>query len=168
MPCADSRPASEARAEFARRAPVMNREAVVALLARWRVWYHAGLCPGPQRVISWWGPMILDRNVAACCRERPEAVVDPTEAEFTDRAVLRLPSMLRNAVVEEWIREGTQHQKTQALRICRTTFYNRLERAYVEIAHDLSPSVDRCGIRKEWEVRSGQTVHSNEAENCAD
>jgi len=112
--------------------------------------------------------MILDRNVAASSRDQHEAVVDPTEAEFTDRAVRRLPPILRAAVFEEWICEGTLTQKCKALKVCKATFYNRLERAYLEIEHDLAPRVDRCRIRQEWETSSGQTVHRSKAENCAD
>lgn len=103
---------------------------VEARLNRWSIWFHSGSRPGPRKVISWWGPMVLDRNVA---QHRTSVIVDPTEAQETDRAVHALAAELRAAVIEVYTRGGTMEQKARALRCCRDTVYVRLQRANVKL-----------------------------------
>jgi DNA-directed RNA polymerase specialized sigma24 family protein len=112
---------------------MIRRADIEQRLECWRAWYHAGQRPGPPRVISWWGPMILDRNVAQSWRERTEAVADPTEAQLTDWAVRQLRPTLRNAVTEIYIKGGTMEQKARAQHCDRTTLYHRIERAHREL-----------------------------------
>lgn len=104
---------------------------VESRLHRWSFWVSAS-SSGPRRVISWWGPMILDRNVAQRGR-RPPAHVDPTEAEETELAVRALSGELRDAIVEHWLKGGTMEQKALKLRCTRVTMYARIERANAKL-----------------------------------
>ena len=104
-------------------------------LERWSVWYHMGPRPGPQAVISSWGLLILNPNVAQ--RTNPEfraMLADPTEAVETDEAVRALAEPLRKTVVEIYINTGTIDQKARALHCCRMTIDRRLGRAIQELA----------------------------------
>ena len=100
---------------------------VEARLNRWRVWYHLGRRPGPERVISSWGPCILDRNVGQ--HGKASAKVDPGESLETDRAVDALVFELRAAVHEVYLKGGTMEQHARALGCHRDTVYDRLARA---------------------------------------
>ena len=110
----------------------MNHSYVEGRLLRWSYWFHAGRRPGPERVISWWGPLVLNGNVEQIGK-LPQVRVDPTEAEETDAAVRKLPQQLRSVVEEHWIRRGTVLQKCRALHVSRAIFYSRLDRAYNEL-----------------------------------
>lgn len=104
---------------------------VEARLNRWCLWYLAGARPGPERVRSWWGPMVLDRNVKRELRAEPK--VDPTEAIETDKAVDALVFELRAAVHEVYLRGGTMDQHARSLGCTRVTVYARLSRANVKL-----------------------------------
>lgn len=102
---------------------------VESRLHRWRVWLNTGSNPTPKRVISWWGPSVLDRNVEQTGQPH-EVTVDVDEAVETDRTVRILPTDLREAVFEVWTKGGTMAQKAKALHITRDGLYKRLDRAY--------------------------------------
>jgi DNA-directed RNA polymerase specialized sigma24 family protein len=101
-------------------------------LRRWAIWFHAGERPGPKRVISFWGPMILNRNVEQTNRPRTVSV-DPTEAELTNRCVYALPRELLDVVLEVYTKGGTVEQKARALGCCRKTVYDRLDRVNIKL-----------------------------------
>ena len=97
-------------------------------------WMRSNAWPGPKRVRSWWGPMVLDRNVKRTADPDRPAVVNDSEAEETLRCIMAIEdSDLRSAVIEAYFEGGTVDQKVNALGCCRKTYYNRLERAYTEI-----------------------------------
>lgn len=102
-------------------------------LNRWAAWYHAGERPGPCRIESWWGPMILNRSVAQTGRVPVRVSFDPVEAELTDRCVRALPGELRLVVFEVYTRGGTMEQKARTLGCCRDTVYERVSRANVKL-----------------------------------
>jgi DNA-directed RNA polymerase specialized sigma24 family protein len=104
---------------------------VESRLNRWSIWYLSGRRPGPDRVASWWGPMVLDRNVKSELRAQPK--VDPTETMETDRAVDALVFELRAAVHEVYLKGGTMEQKARALHCCRMTLHRRIERANITL-----------------------------------
>lgn len=90
----------------------------------------------PQYVKSWWGPMILDRNVEriAIVREPGPEGVDEREAIETGTCVIALEEDLRDALIEVHVNRGTWQQQCQALGgIDRTTLWRRKERAYAEL-----------------------------------
>lgn len=102
-------------------------------LGRWSYWVTTSLTRGgPRRVTSWWGPMVLDRNVEQIGRRRTLRI-DPTEAEETELAVRALPCELRDAVIQAWTKGGTNDQKAKACGCCRETFWRRLQRANVKL-----------------------------------
>lgn len=113
-------------------------------LNRWRVWYLSDRRPGPDRVISSWGPLILNRNVADPTRERP-VKVDPTETMETDKAIDALVYELRAAVHEVYLQGGTMEQKARALGCHRDTVYERLNRANHKLLgyfNDIAAGID--------------------------
>lgn len=97
-------------------------------------WARSGGFPGPQRVRSWWGPMVLDRNVKRTADPERQIPVDATEAEQTYYCVLALgdPNLI-DVVIEAYFKGGTVDQKCRALHCCKQTYYNRLERAQTEL-----------------------------------
>ena len=101
-------------------------------LTRWAAWYHAGAKPGPRAVRSWWGPMVLDRNVEQTDRRRTVSI-DPSEAELTNRCVFALPRDLLAVVIEVYTKGGTMEQKARALGCCRDTVYVRINRAQIKL-----------------------------------
>lgn len=106
---------------------------VEARLNRWRAWYLAGRRPGPERVISSWGPLILDRNVGGGDAAVKPVKVDPTEAIQTDKAVDALAYDLRCAVHEVYLKGGTVEQKARSLGCHRDTVYDRISRANTKL-----------------------------------
>lgn len=103
-------------------------------LVRCSQWTRSGSFPGPKRVRSWWGPMVLDRNVKRTADPERPLPVDINEAEETYLCVLVLGDQkLKDAVMEAYFHGGTVEQKCAALQCCKQTFYNRLERAYAEL-----------------------------------
>ncbi len=104
---------------------------VEARLGRWVRWYHWGARPGPKPVTSWYGPMIIDRNVEQLGRRSTSCEVDIDEAEETNTAVNHLPHELRDTIHETYLRGGTVKQKCRALGLKRReSYYARLTRAY--------------------------------------
>ena len=102
---------------------------VMGRLDRWSVWYKSGADPKPSRVISSWGPLIMNRNVQQIgLPKRPH--VDQSEAIETDKAVDALIWDLRNAVHVTYIGRGTMEQKAKDLGIERRALYYRLDHAY--------------------------------------
>lgn len=105
---------------------------VESRLQRWAAWNRETVKFGPQRVRSWWGPMVLDRNVGR--QGVPNAVkYDPTECQQTDQAVYALEHKLREVIVEHWLRGGTVEQSMKRLNCGKQTYYNRLARANHEL-----------------------------------
>jgi hypothetical protein len=99
---------------------------------------HVGVWQcGPKPVRSWYGPMILDRNVAQKWQdERDKAPCDPVEAMETDKAIRRLPPELCAVITLEHAVRGTrqrpitQEMKAKMLEISRTTYWRRCNDAY--------------------------------------
>ena len=125
---------------------------VDARLSRWAAWYHSGTKPGPKRISSWWGPMILNRSVAQGNGGVARISFDPTECEETDRAVRHLGAELHAVIVEYWLKGGTVEQKCRALHCCKQTLYNRIERAKAELLghmNDQAAGVELYLVRAE-------------------
>ncbi len=101
-------------------------------LLRWSAWVNMTKALGPRRVVSWWGPMVMNPNVEQIPVGR-QVTVDAEEAEETELAVRALPRELRDAVTESWTRAGTMEQHALALHCSRVTLYARLERANVQL-----------------------------------
>lgn len=104
---------------------------VESRLVRWAYWVQMGARPGPQRVVSWWGPCILDRNVAQPMRRTLK--IDPTETEETELAVRALAVELRDAIIEMWTMGGTSDEKAKRLRCDRVTLWRRVNRANAKL-----------------------------------
>lgn len=100
---------------------------------------------GPKPIRSWWGPVVLDGNVAQGWRDsRENCPVDAIECLETDRAVRRLPEELVTLMMAEHVvrlavrddkgrlrdREPTQQQKAEMAGVSRTTYWRRCNEAY--------------------------------------
>lgn len=113
---------------------MQNNSYVEARLGRWARWYHWGPRPGPKRVISWYGPMILDRNVKQNGKVSLACPVDLDEAEETQKAVQALDPELRDIIFETYLKGGTVKQMMRACGIRkRDNYYLRLNRAYRQV-----------------------------------
>jgi hypothetical protein len=114
--------------------------------------YRAGLNGiRPKGITSWWGPLILDPNVAPN-RTRDDELdlcpVDMREALETEQAIRRLPPDLMNVMWMEHAtkylpglnfyvengrvmqRPATQEQKATVLKISRRTYCYRCSESY--------------------------------------
>ena len=87
----------------------------------------------PKAIRSWWGPLILDRNVApnhTWEARRDPCPVDVQEVLETAEAVRRLPDVLRDVLTIEHTCSGTQEHKAMVLHISRTTYWRRCQSGY--------------------------------------
>jgi DNA-directed RNA polymerase specialized sigma24 family protein len=95
---------------------------------------HQTMWPGPGDPRSWWGPLILDRNVPHRDRVSLADVLptwlDVEEALETDRCVKALPYHLRDTCVREYVHSGDRRDKAAALGIETRTFRYRLVSAH--------------------------------------
>jgi hypothetical protein len=99
-------------------------------------WYeNAGIRESkPKAMRSWWGPIVLDGNVKQDWRDpRDVCPVDVAEALETRASVYGMPHVLRDVMIQEHVRHGTQEQKAIALKISRTTFWRYRELAYAHL-----------------------------------
>lgn len=85
----------------------------------------------PKSVVSWWGKIVLDGNVAnTSIGARDVCPVNATEAIETGRCVMALPEHLMLTMVEEHCEIGTQEDKAAALDIDARAFRYRKDAAY--------------------------------------
>jgi hypothetical protein len=103
---------------------------------------------GPKPIRSWWGPVVLDKNVAQGWRDpRENCPVDAQEVLETDKAVRRLPEELSTLMMVEHVvrvrfrdekgrvkhREPSQQEKADMCEISRTTYWRRCNDAYGQL-----------------------------------
>lgn len=88
--------------------------------------------PRPQRVTSWWGPVVMSGNVEQLGLEsiRGLCPVDIIEADETRRCIMALPDHLRDAIVQEYVVCGKQAQKARALGIEVRAYQRRISLAH--------------------------------------
>lgn len=88
--------------------------------------------PRPFPVSSWWGPIVLDGNVEQLGIDSVRDVCpwNPQEAEETLKCVEALPEYLRDTLVEQYVKRGTQAEKAARLGIEPRAFRRRLSIAH--------------------------------------
>lgn len=64
---------------------------------------------------------------------RGGSVLMDAAAEDVERCVVRLPDVLRQAVMEQYLQNSTAEQKAKFCGVSRRGFFARLERAHAEI-----------------------------------
>jgi hypothetical protein len=87
----------------------------------------------PKHVTSWWGYLILDRNVAPNNTWDDRAGMCPVseeEAGVTAEAVSRLPPDLRDVITLEHICRGTLEKKAEMMGVSRRTYCRMCQRGY--------------------------------------
>lgn len=102
---------------------------------RWGVYVRwlervSGPYPGPRGVSSWWR-LILEGNIEQIGpRAKDNCPVDIAEAIETGHCIRALPEHLMEAMIEEHLVGGRQHEKAEALGIDPKTFWSRCQNAY--------------------------------------
>jgi hypothetical protein len=99
----------------------------------WVIWQRRSgvVASGPQRVRSWWGMLILVRNVPQGWTDpRERCPVDQEEVRETAEAIRRLPEALRDVITAEHACTGTQEAKAMVLGISKRTYHRRVAEGY--------------------------------------
>jgi DNA-directed RNA polymerase specialized sigma24 family protein len=85
---------------------------------------------GPQQVRSAWGAVMQGKVQQNGAPAGDSCPVNAAEALETGRCIAALPDEMREAIIQEHVIGGTQQEKADYLKIDRTTFWRRCERAY--------------------------------------
>ena len=89
---------------------------------------------GPKHVVSWWGPLVQNPNVASHSRDPHQqgtpAGIDLTEVLETAEAIRRLGEPYRLTVTLEHTARGNQQAKAEFCGVSQPTFSRRLQVSY--------------------------------------